>query len=72
MRNATYEYKCRRCGNIDRGTQGMPDKALEIVMEVSLGRAVCKYGIPVSPTTIHHCVDGYGIADFIGARLEES
>ncbi len=66
----TFEYKCRRCGDVFTGpTAGEPVIHIGMV-EMLDGDRMTSKGIPVSIRDLHHCNDkGYGMADLIGAKV---
>lgn len=67
-----FEYKCRRCGGIDRnGIAGAEKIAIAALTEcLTLGRCT-RFGIPIMMFTTHLCNDhGYGVSDLIGVRRE--
>jgi len=61
------QYKCRRCGKIDKSTH-VPN-VLQVLISVMNDYELPKewFGIPVTKTDIHHCEDGgAGVSDLIG------
>jgi len=67
------EYKCRRCGEIDRSTHvpGLLTVLLGVMNDYNI---IPKewFGTPVTQTGIHHCKDGgAGVTDLIGGVPDE-
>ncbi len=63
----TIEYKCRRCGGIDRNTRGNEDLCKVGVVEAITKGVSGEFGIPVNLISLHSCPDGgSGVSDLIG------
>jgi hypothetical protein len=60
------EYKCRRCGAIDRSTHA-PSVLAAVSLITVTGSTGKMPGIPCSMLGAHQCPDGgIGVTDFIG------
>ena len=74
MKEAQFEYKCRRCGKIDRNPCCSPDMAWRILVEITMsgkGGDAARGG-SIYLHTSHRCGDGgEGLADLIGYRVVE-
>lgn len=65
---AKLEFKCRRCGVVERGPCTTPQVAFRSLVELTSGRQASAPGIPVGLMDLHFCRDGgLGISDLIGA-----
>jgi len=65
------EYKCRRCGKIDKSIH-VPS-VLQVLISVMNDYKLPKkwFGIPVTKTSIHQCDDeGAGVTDLIGGMCD--
>jgi hypothetical protein len=67
----TLEYKCRRCGEIERGTHA-PSVATAVVSIVINGRDPWGGGITARMQGTHACPDGgVGVTDLVGGTRDK-
>ena len=72
MKEATYEYKCRRCGKIFDGVCiGKEFADIRLIDTLKTGVSYCG-DIPICKEGFHNdCKDGgVGVGDIIGYRIE--
>lgn len=73
METAKFEYRCRRCGEIEINPCTSPDNARMLLMYILYGCKVGSHFIsePPQEKEMHHCKDGgCGITDLLGYRVE--
>jgi len=71
---ATFEFKCRRCGEIHTGATGNKDTVFMnlVSLVTNTPPPELAIGIPEVLLSVHNCKDkGYGISDLIGAKPEK-
>jgi hypothetical protein len=62
-----FEYKCRRCMNIDNNTEGAEKNAHSYLLEAIYNMSIVSKESPMSLLGTHICSDGgMGITDLIG------
>lgn len=69
----TFEFKCRRCGEVHTGATGNKSIVFANLVSLSTNTLLPKLdiGVPEVLLSIHNCKDGgYGISDLIGAKME--
>lgn len=75
MKEWRAEYKCRRCGAIDRSLCGAKEVCqaalIHAVVAESRGAALINFGIPMNMLSTHLCEDGgSGVTDLIGVACD--
>lgn len=71
----TFLYKCRRCGNLDRGYKTGADfgKVSKMLIESYSSNGVSLFSDRPAPHILHYCGgDACGIADLIGYEPEQT
>ena len=69
---ANIEYKCRRCGAVDRSIKGAHELALKAILSAITDTYLPEGGIPVTMFSTHLCEDGgAGVSDLLGYSLDE-
>lgn len=73
MKVAHFEYKCRRCGEIDRSSCCGEALARSCIVAMVIDEKVdLKIGMQPQLLSIHYCKDeGEGISDCIGYELKD-
>ena len=72
MKEARFEYKCRRCGLIDDSTCTAVERAQTVLILAAWGVDTGP-GVPVKMVDVHGCKDGgLGISDLIGYSIVET
>lgn len=71
---AKFEYKCRRCGQIDMSGSTAKENGLPVLSEIVAGTNDFRkklMGPPIRETVLHNCTDGgMGIADLTGYSVK--
>lgn len=72
MKEAQFQYKCRRCGCIDQSLCCGADRADLVIISTIGGYKPLDGGDGIDLFDIHHCSDGgIGVADLIGCEIVE-
>lgn len=72
---ASFQYKCRLCGEIESNPHTSPDNAQAVLVCTVLGLPQPKHLIGSSVTMISThagCPMGYGVTDLIGYVIKEN
>lgn len=74
MKEARFQYKCRRCGEIDASLCTAEKNAMPILINTVVGtKSNYNKGIPVNLLNTHICKDnGMGVCDLIGYEVVET
>lgn len=70
---ATFTYKCRRCGQIQKGLTSSPKNTEQVLFNVICDMPVSIIGGSMfSILELHHCQDGgMGLADLTGYEVRK-
>lgn len=73
MKEATFEYKCRKCSQIDRNPNTSESNALQILVAATMNVPLANSGsLQPKILSVHACGDGgHGISDLIGYSVKE-
>jgi hypothetical protein len=72
MKTIAFEYKCRRCGKINRNPKTAEKNGLAVITAAVLDAPMPMLGFPVRLVDSHFCPDGgMGVTDLIGYSVEE-
>lgn len=70
MRIAQFQFKCRRCGEIDSSLETGEAMAKQRLIECLINGKSCHNDIPLMMKSVHTCKDGScGVTDLIGYEI---
>ncbi len=75
MKIATFQYKCRQCGEIYSDGHISPEGAMHILIATVNGRRMSDHSVVTQPNLIglhSRCKEGYGVSDLIGSTQREA
>jgi len=72
MPSIAFEYKCRRCGRIDRNPHTAEPNGPPTLISAIMGKPHPFPGFEVRMLDVHTCPDkGMGVTDLIGYSIED-